>query len=195
MKVRVVDTGQYINRLRSFDFDMIVGGWGQSETPGNEQREYWSCASAERPSSRNSAGICHPVVDQLIEQLITAETREELVTLTRAMDRVLLWQHYVVPNWHLPADRILWWKKFNRPDVPLRNGVDISRWWIDDARAADLDQARADGLLTGSSPVQEGEQPWPTGWRLLLLVAVMAGGLMAIRRMMASRPAGTGDGQ
>ncbi len=195
MQVRVVDTGQYINRLRAFDFDMVVGGWGQSETPGNEQREYWSCAAAERSSSRNTAGICHPVIEELIDKIIVAQTREELITVTRALDRVLLWQHFIVPNWHLPADRILWWNKFARPDIPLRNGVNISRWWLDDAKAARLAQARADGEITQRgtgdqsevSNLSDADNNRPRGWKLALLVLIFIVGGIAIRKSMKSK--------
>ena len=188
MKVRIVDTGQYVNRLRAFDFDMIVGGWGQSETPGNEQRDYWSCAAAERPSSRNTAGICHPVVDALIEKLIVSRTREELVTVTRALDRVLLWQHFIVPNWHLPANRILWWNKFDRPDTPLRNGVDISRWWVDDAKAEQLARAREQGEInqrdSSASDAERAGRTRPQGWKLGLLIGILAVGGYTINRAM-----------
>ncbi len=187
MKVRVVDTGQYINRLRSFDFDMLVGGWGQSETPGNEQREFWSCAAAERSGSRNTAGLCHPVIDALIEKIVVAQTREELITVTRALDRVLLWQHFMVPNWHLPADRILWWKKFSRPEIPLRNGVNVSRWWLDEARAGRLAQARESGEITrGVSSDGEllngDDNDRPTGWKLVLLVVLLLAGAIMMKR-------------
>lgn len=192
MKVRVVDTGQYINRLRSFDFDMIVGGWGQSETPGNEQREYWSCASAQRSGSRNTAGLCHPVVDELIEKIVVSQTREELIAVTRALDRVLLWQNFIVPNWHLPADRILWWKKFSRPDTPLRNGVNISRWWVDEVKADRLNLAREQGEITSSTvSVGNGENiDKPEGWKMVLLLAMLVfGGMMMKRAVQAKRGA------
>ena len=193
MKVRVVDTGQYINRLRSFDFDMVVGGWGQSETPGNEQREYWSCAAADRPGSRNTAGICHPVIDELVDKIIVARTREDLISVTQALDRVLLWQHFVVPNWHLPADRILWWDKFERPDIPLRNGVNIARWWVDDAKAARLQAARENGEITSGNS-RDGDSTaldnTPSGWKLWLLIVILAAGGLVIRRSVKpSRPA------
>ena len=192
MKVRVVDTGQYVNRLRSFDFDMIVGGWGQSETPGNEQREYWSCAAAKRPSSRNTAGICHPVIDELIDKIVVAKTREELVTLTRAMDRVLLWQHFIVPNWHLPADRILWWDKFQRPEIPLRNGVNTNRWWFDEDKGNRLSQARANGEITQTSEQstpQSGVENSnrPRGWKLFVLIMLLLVGGYSIRHAMKKK--------
>ena len=191
MNVRIVDTGQYVNRLRSFDFDMIVGGWGQSETPGNEQREYWSCAAADRAGSRNTAGICHPVIDDLIRRLIVAKDREELITLTRALDRVLLWQHFVVPNWHLPADRILWWDRFDRPDIPLRNGVSLSRWWVDEAKAERLSEARESGLVTQAPAGDADRQGRPAGWKLVLLVVLLAAGVILMRN--ALRPKRRGD--
>ncbi len=185
MKVRVVDTSQYVNRVREFDFDMIVDGWGQSNTPGNEQREFWSCAAVARAGSRNSAGICHPVVDALIEKIVVAQTREELIALTRAMDRVLLWQYYIVPNWHLPANRILWWDKFARPDVALRNGVDISRWWVDEEKARRLLLARENGEITQS--LTETGKSTPAGWKLGLLAVVLLLGIMLMRKSMRGR--------
>lgn len=196
MKVRVVDTGQYINRLRSFDFDMVVGGWGQSETPGNEQREYWTCAAAERPGSRNTAGICHPVIDALVDKIVVAESREDLISVTRALDRVLLWQHFIVPNWHLPADRILWWNKFDRPEIPLRNGVNVSRWWIDEEKADRLKAARDSGELTTRRSVSTDDagsgRSTPSGWRMMLLFLILvAGGWIMIR---STKPTGRPKG-
>ena len=141
-KVRLVDESQYINRFRQFDFDMIVWVWGQSETPGNEQQEYWSQQAAKTQGSRNLAGIADPVVDQLIELILQSESRQQLNQRTRALDRVLLWGHYVVPHWHIRADRVLYWDKFGRPAEPVRTGVMTSRWWFDEARAQALHQAR-----------------------------------------------------
>ncbi|MDX1709941.1 MAG: extracellular solute-binding protein [Rhodovibrionaceae bacterium] len=135
VRVRLVDTSQYINRVRSQDFDMIVAGWGQSESPGNEQRAYWHSESADQPGTRNYAGISDPVIDKLVEMVIAAPTREELVHRTRALDRVLLWGHYVVPNWHLNADRLLYWDKFDRPDTTPDNGTSIDYWWWDADKA------------------------------------------------------------
>lgn len=186
MNVRLVDRSQYINRLRAFDYDMIVSGWGQSESPGNEQRSYWSCASANQPSSRNQAGFCDPVVDELIERLVVAQDREELIATTKALDRVLLWHHFVVPNWHIAVDRILWWKKFARPDIALRNGVSSSRWWYDEASAMRLETAREEGLLTqvDDSPSTKDR---PTGWRMLLLIGVLVVGATAMRKFLKQR--------
>lgn len=141
-RVRLVDQTQYINRLRSFDFDMFIFTWGQSDSPGNEQRNFWSSAAAANPSSRNFAGIKDPVIDELIELVIAAPTRESLVARTRALDRVLLAGFYVIPNWHIQADRVLYWDKFSRPSTPTRNGAMVDRWWHDEAKAMALEQAR-----------------------------------------------------
>jgi len=137
-RVRLVDTSQYINRVRSFDFDMILGIWGQSNSPGNEQRDFWGSEAAGREGSRNLAGIRNPAVDRLIDLLIAAPTREALVARTRALDRVLLWNHYVIPNWHLGSDRILYWDKFGMPDTVPANGTRTRYWWFDPVKAANL---------------------------------------------------------
>ena len=141
-RIRLVDESQYINRFRQFDFDMIVWVWGQSETPGNEQREYWTQRAAETDGSRNLAGIRDPAVDELIELILQSDSREQLNQRTRALDRVLLWGHYVVPHWHIRADRVLYWDKFGIPSTPVRTGVMTSRWWFDEARTSALAQAR-----------------------------------------------------
>ena len=106
-RVRLVDESQYINRVGTYDYDIIVSGWGQSDSPGNEQLAYWSTLAADTPRSANYAGIKDPVVDQLIELLIKAPTRESLIHRTRALDRVLLAGHYLVPAWHLKSDRLI----------------------------------------------------------------------------------------
>jgi len=128
-RVRVVDSSQYVNRVRAFDFDMIVAVWGQSASPGNEQRDFWGSAAARSPGSRNYAGIASPALDALIESLIAAPDRESLVQRTRALDRVLLWSHLVVPNWHSPVDRIVFWDKFGYPEPPPRQGTSTDFWW------------------------------------------------------------------
>ena len=129
-RVRVVDSSQYVNRVRAFDFDMIVANWGQSSSPGNEQRDFWGSAAAKTPGSRNYAGIASPAVDALIESIIAAPDRQSLVERTRALDRVLLWSHLVVPNWHSPVDRIVFWDKFGYPEPPPMQGTSTSYWWM-----------------------------------------------------------------
>ncbi len=141
-RVRLVDQSQYINRIRSFDFDMIVSGWGASESPGNEQRSYWTSAAASSPAASNYAGVSDPVIDELVELLIAAPDRESLVARARALDRVLLFGYYVIPQWHLRMQRILYWDKFSRPDVTPRTGTAIDYWWFDEAKAARLEKAR-----------------------------------------------------
>ncbi len=146
-RVRLVDQSQYLNRIRAQDFDMIVGGWGQSASPGNEQRSYWGSYAADQPGSRNYAGIKDPVIDELIELVIQAPDRESLVIRTRALDRVLLSGYYVIPNWHIQGDRILYWEKFSRPNILTRRGVLFDRWWYDEAKAQRLAEAMGDVSL------------------------------------------------
>lgn len=131
--VRTVDTSQYQNRVDAFDFDMIVHVWGQSLSPGNEQRDYWHSESADLPGSRNLVGIQDPVVDALIDAVITAQSREDLVAATKALDRVLLWGHYVVPHWHSPVTRIAYWDKYERAS-DTDYGIDLFAWWVDPDR-------------------------------------------------------------
>lgn len=130
VNIRLVDTTQYINRNRDFDFDMMVAGIGQSDSPGNEQREYWHSSKAKEPGSRNLFGIENPVVDALIDQVISAPDRKALIHRTRALDRVLLWNHYVIPNWFNPVDRVAYSKKLARPAVTPKSGVDTDTWWV-----------------------------------------------------------------
>ncbi len=139
-KIRLVDVTQYINRVRSFDFDTLVLSLGQSENPGNEQREYWTTKAADEPGSRNYAGIKSEIVDELVDLVIASQDRETLNARVRALDRLLLFGFYVVPNWYLPADRILYWDKFSRPGIAVKSGVMTSRWWFDEAKAQALEE-------------------------------------------------------
>jgi microcin C transport system substrate-binding protein len=129
--VRTVDSAQYEYRLKQFDFDMTVAVFPQSLSPGNEQVDYWASVSADTPGSRNLAGVRDPVVDRLIEQLIAAPDRAALVARTRALDRVLLWGHYVVPHWHITAYRVAHWDRFGRPAVSPKYSLGFDTWWID----------------------------------------------------------------
>ena len=142
MRVRTVDTAQYQKRVQNFDFDMIVMTWGQSLSPGNEQRDFWGTDAADRVGSRNYTGLKDPVVDELIERLIAAPDRESLVIATRALDRALLWNHILIPHWHIPYDRLAYWNKFGRPAVTARSGVQFMSWWVDPDKAADLKQRK-----------------------------------------------------
>ncbi|MFN3579533.1 MAG: extracellular solute-binding protein [Pseudomonas sp.] len=131
LNLRRVDVSQYINRLRSRDFDMVVSGFGQSNSPGNEQREYWHSSSADNPGSRNLMGLRDPVVDALVEGLIQADSRESLITHTRALDRVLLSGHYLVPNFYTDVYRVAYWNKFAHPETSPRYDLGLFTWWIE----------------------------------------------------------------
>ncbi|GGC02672.1 ABC transporter substrate-binding protein [Marinobacterium zhoushanense] len=129
-RIRIVDVSQYINRIRQFDFDMVVSSFGQSNSPGNEQREYWHSSTADQPGSRNLIGIKNPAVDYLIEQIIQAPDREQLVLRCRALDRVLQWSHYVIPQFHISAYRVAYWNKFAMPEQRPRYSLGFDTWWI-----------------------------------------------------------------
>lgn len=133
-RISVVDTTQYINRLREFDFDVIVSSIPQSNSPGNEQREFWHSSKVDQPGSRNYAGINSPVIDELIELVISAPTRASLIQRTRALDRVLLWGHYVIPNWFNPVDRVAYRNTLAHPEVSPKSGVYIDAWWSKNAQ-------------------------------------------------------------
>jgi microcin C transport system substrate-binding protein len=137
-RVRTVDTSQYQNRIDSFDFDVSVGSFGQSLSPGNEQRDFWGSGGADRPGSRNIIGIKNAAVDKLIGLIIAAPNRDALVARSRALDRVLLWGHYVIPQWHSQSFRIAYWKKFERPEITPKYGLCLACWWIDEKKAASL---------------------------------------------------------
>ena len=136
--VRTVDQAQYENRVRRFDFDVIISAWPQSLSPSNEQRGYWGSQAADQPGSRNLAGIKNPAVDALIDRVTFAKTRQELVAATRALDRVLLWNHYVVPQWTYTKERTLRWNRFGKPDqMPEFGAADFPAiWWWDADKAA-----------------------------------------------------------
>ncbi len=185
-RVRLVDQSQYINRLRSFDFDMIVFKWGQSDSPGNEQRSYWSSASADAPGGRNFAGIADPVVDELVELVIFAPDRESLVHRVRALDRVLLWGFYVIPHWHLTYQRILYWNKFSRPEITPRQGTSTTYWWFDAVKAERLERRlEAEGVGEPPPPAESSQG------RTVLISAVLLFGLGFIAfRLLVRRSAG-----
>lgn len=136
MKIRTVDTTQYIERLRKFDFDMTIDRKPQSLSPGNEQRGFWTSAYADQPGSHNLAGIRNPVVDALVDQIISAPNREQLVYRTRALDRVLLAGFYVIPQYHIGADRLAYWDFFQRPAVKPKYSSGFDTWWINPQRQA-----------------------------------------------------------
>jgi microcin C transport system substrate-binding protein len=141
--LRPVDPAQYQNRMNDFDFDMTVESFGQSLSPGNEQREFWGSEAADLRGSRNTIGIKDPVVDHLVDRIIEAPTREDLVTATRALDRVLLWGHYVIPHWHSRIFRVAYWDKFDRPQINPPYGLPLFSWWVDPVKVAAVEQRKS----------------------------------------------------
>ncbi|WP_442579962.1 extracellular solute-binding protein [Mesorhizobium sp. ASY16-5R] len=130
--LRIVDPNQYVDRVNNFDFDMLTSVLSQSESPGNEQRDFWSSKAADTPGSRNLSGIKNPVVDALVDKVIFATDREDLVAASNALDRVLLWNFYVVPQYTRPVVWLAYWNKFGIPEKqPTYVGPDIDSWWID----------------------------------------------------------------
>lgn len=140
VSVRTIDPTQYENRLRSWDFDIVVSSWPESLSPGNEQREYWGSQAADMAGSRNIIGIKNPAVDKLIERVIFSKDRDDLVAATRALDRVLLWNHYVVPQWNYPKVRTARWDRFGRPAELPKYGLSgfPAIWWYDADKAAKI---------------------------------------------------------
>jgi microcin C transport system substrate-binding protein len=136
--VRTVDDAQYENRLRQWDFDITTTVWGQSLSPGNEQRGFWGSQAADQPGSRNLVGIRNPAVDVLIDKVIFAKNRDELVAATKALDRVLLWNHYVVPQWTYGKQRTARWDRFGHPkDMPRYGAAAFPMvWWWDAEKVA-----------------------------------------------------------
>ncbi len=147
LQIRRVDTSQYINRLRSRDFDMTSAIWPQSSSPGNEQREFWHSASADNPGSRNLMGLRDPAIDQLVDGLIRADSRQSLITHAHALDRALLWGHYVVPNYYVDTWRVAYWKRFGRPAITPLYDYGLMSWWEE-----------APAIAPKSKPTQKPEQ-------------------------------------
>ncbi len=137
--IRVIDTAQYQNRTDHFDYDMIIERFAQSLSPGNEQRDYWESSRADLPGSRNSIGIKDPVVDALVETVIAAPDRAAQIAATRALDRVLLWNWYVIPHWHDSVYRVAYWNRFSHPPVAPKHGLGFTdTWWVDPEKNARL---------------------------------------------------------
>ncbi len=129
---RTIDPALYTRRLQRFDFDMVVTVFGQSQSPGNEQRDYWTSAAADREGSRNLAGVRDPVVDELVDRIVYAETQEELTAACKALDRVLWYGYYVVPNWYLAYHRVVFRNVFAMPKTLPRYYSPfqaLMTWW------------------------------------------------------------------
>jgi microcin C transport system substrate-binding protein len=143
-KVRTVDVAQYVRRMDSYDFDITVDWIRETDSPGNEQREFWGSESAKREGGRNLIGIQDPAVDELVELLIAAPDREALVTRVRALDRVLQWGHYMIPQMYTSSDRLLYWDRFGKPEIAPSQGILLNAWWFDADKAAQLAPAKRD---------------------------------------------------
>ena len=149
VSVRTVDEAQYENRLRSWDFDIITYAWGESLLPGNEQRDYWGSQAADQPGSENVIGIKNPAVDAMIDKIVAAKTPGELTAATRALDRMLLWNHYVVPQWSYSFLRTARWDRFGRPQAMPKYGMAAfpTLWWWDADKAAKVGKPAIIGRL------------------------------------------------
>lgn len=124
-----VDQPQYLERQRNFNYDMIVGVFPQSNSPGNEQRDFFGSTAAAQEGSRNLAGIQNPAVDALIDSIVRATTREQLITATRALDRVLQWHYYVIPHWYVDHFRVAYRHVLAHPDQMPPYGLPLDAWW------------------------------------------------------------------
>ncbi len=141
-RLRMVDSAQYSRRLDGFDYDIVVGNFAQSNSPGNEQRDFWGSDAAGRNGSRNLIGIKDPAIDKLVDKVIFAKDREELVAATRALDRVLLWDDFVVPQWFAPKVRIAYWNRYGQPEtLPDLTPGFLQVWWLDPEKAQKLAEA------------------------------------------------------
>ena len=144
ISVRTVDDAQYENRLRSWDYDIISRTWAESLSPGNEQRNFWGSAAADIPGSRNYIGIKNPAVDALIGRVVFAKGRDDLVAAIKALDRVLLWNHYIVPLLTYGKIRSAHWDRFSHPEPLPKYGLSgfPTLWWWDQAKAAKAGPSR-----------------------------------------------------
>ena len=141
-RVRTVDPAQYQKRMDEFDYDMTIAVFPQSQSPGNEQRGYWSSEAADLRGSNNLIGVKDPAIDAMVNLIVQAPTREDLVTRTHALDRLLQWGYYVVPHWHLAFVRVAYWDRFSRPKVTPLSGYDPTTWWVDPQKDAALKAKR-----------------------------------------------------
>jgi microcin C transport system substrate-binding protein len=140
--LRMVDSPQYTRRINEFDYDIVVGTFPQSDSPGNEQRDFWGSEAADREGSMNLIGVKDPAIDKLIDYVIFAKDRQELVAATNALDRVLLWHDFVVPQWYSPEVRLAYWDRYGQPKVlPAMTPGFLQVWWFDQKLAERLPSA------------------------------------------------------
>jgi microcin C transport system substrate-binding protein len=145
VSLRTVDVSQYEQRMNNFDYDMTIVVIPQSLSPGNEQREFFGSAAADQPGSQNMIGIKSAVIDALIEQVIVAPTRADLVTRVHALDRVLQYGYYLIPNYHLAAHWVAYWNKFRHPETPPKYALGLETWWVDIGAAQTIEQKQGEG--------------------------------------------------
>ena len=137
--IRMVDSAQYTRRLNVFDYDIVVGNFAQSESPGNEQRDFWGSEAVDREGSQNLIGVKSPAIDKLVDHVIFAKDRGELIAATHALDRALLWSEFVVPQWYSPNVRIAYWDRYGQPKtLPGLTPGFLQVWWFDQNMAARL---------------------------------------------------------
>ncbi|MCP3687759.1 MAG: ABC transporter substrate-binding protein [Gammaproteobacteria bacterium] len=138
LKVRVIDNAQYQQLVESFEFDTITMVLAQALSPGNEQYSFWGSAAADEQGSRNYAGIKNPVIDKIIERIVKAKSRQQQIDSSRALDRILLYNHYIIPQYFGDTYRVAYWNKFSRPDIRPMHSLGLSYWWVDPVKEATL---------------------------------------------------------
>ena len=136
----VQDDSQYIRRLEDYDYDMIVVNYGSIISPGNEQKNYWGSAAADQKASPNYIGVKNPVVDEIIDGLISANSRKELVTYTKVLDRILLFNYYLIPQFHIGHYRVAYWNKISRPEISPKYDLGFDFWWFDQKKAKNMSE-------------------------------------------------------
>ena len=134
----VQDDSQYQKRLEEFDFDMVVTNFGSVISPGNEQKNWWSSEAADQPGTQNIIGVKNPVIDEIIDKLISARDREELVLYTKVLDRILLFNYYLIPQFHIGHYRVAYWNKFSRPEITSKYDLGFDFWWFDERKNENL---------------------------------------------------------
>tara|TARA_X000000368_G_scaffold364701_1_gene310567 strand:- start:1886 stop:3835 length:1950 start_codon:yes stop_codon:yes gene_type:complete len=147
----VQDDSQYIRRLEDFDYDMIVVNYGSIISPGNEQKNYWGSLTADQPGSPNYMGVKNPVLDEIIDKLISSKTREELVTYTKVLDRILLFNYYLIPQFHIGHYRVAYWNKISRPEVSPKYDLGFDFWWFDPQKEKNIGKIQTDNVEIQSS--------------------------------------------
>ena len=134
----VQDDSQYQKRLEEFDFDMVVTNFGSVISPGNEQKNWWSSEAADQPGTQNIIGVKNSVIDEIIDRLISARNREELVVYTKVLDRILLFNYYLIPQFHIGHYRVAYWNKISRPETTSKYDLGFDFWWFDEKKNENL---------------------------------------------------------